>query len=67
MEENLNILDNVRQSLFFSNVIRTQYFGKWKTISKFNKWKLTSKVWQIEDGLNILENGRQLQNLANGR
>ena len=68
MEDDLNI---------FASRKNPQYFDKWKTTlifsssngrqpQHFGKWKTTS-FFQMEDDLNILENGRRFQNLANGR
>jgi hypothetical protein len=36
------------------------------TTSYFGKWKMTS-FFQLEDDLNVFENGRRFQNLPNGR
>jgi hypothetical protein len=51
MEDDLNILANIRLP---------QHFGKWETTSTFGKKKTTSIFWQIEKmegNLNILEYG----------
>jgi hypothetical protein len=55
MEDDLNILENVRRPEYFSqmkddinilaNERRPQYFGKWRTTSIF---------WRMEDNLDIL-------------
>jgi hypothetical protein len=41
-----------------ANGRQPQYFGKWNTTSIF---------WQIEENLNLLANGRNINLLANGR
>ena len=58
MEDNLNSVENGRWFQKLATGRTLQYFGKWKTTSIF---------WQIEDHLNIPENGRRLQNFANVR
>ena len=37
------------------------FFLKWKTTQYFGKGKTTSIFWEMEDSLNILENGRRPQ------
>jgi hypothetical protein len=58
MEDNHNFFSYGRQPTFFQmeNILyflvngrRPQYFGKWKT---------TLILWQMEDNLNVLANGR---------
>jgi hypothetical protein len=48
MENDLNMLRNIRKPCFFPIGRRPQYFAKWKTTSIF---------WHMEDDLNILESG----------